>query len=258
MKQRILTGIIIACLFAVPFYLGGSWFSSLMFVIAFIAYTEWLKMGGISPIHFIGVISLSALTALFITTLFLEQSNYIVPIIAVITLVYLVTLVFNSLIKMEQFGFGLMGLVYIGVGCLSLAQLRNEEGLIWTLSILLMIISTDTGAYFIGKKWGKQKLAPKVSPNKTIEGMIGGTSVAILLSVFLQSAFQPFETYFYTILIALFVSLAGQLGDLVESAIKRYYGVKDSGKILPGHGGVLDRVDSWIFVFVVLSVLQLF
>lgn len=202
--------------------------------------------------------SIMALFGLFISVLFFQQEQFIAPIIAIIALFYLIYIVFQHSLTLEQTGVGFFGLIYIGFGFLSLAQLRVEEGIIWTLSILLIIIATDTGAYFIGKKWGKQKLAPNVSPNKTIEGSMGGILVSVVLVIFLQSALQPFEHYVQAILFALFVSIAGQLGDLVESAIKRHYGVKDSGKLLPGHGGVLDRTDSWIFVFIVLSIVQLF
>lgn len=258
MKQRLLTGIVLACLFILPFYFGGLWFSSFALVAATLAYIEWIKMPKLTEHRFFSIISVIGLIAMFVSVLYFGQEQFLFPIVALIGLFYLVLTVFQSTFTMEQAGVGLLGLVYIGFGFLSLAELRNIEGFIWTLSILLMIVSTDTGAYIIGKKWGKQKLAPMISPNKTIEGAMGGMFVAMVLTIFLQSAFQPFEHYIQAIFFSLFVSVAGQLGDLVESAMKRHYGVKDSGKVLPGHGGVFDRTDSWIFVFIALWIIQLF
>lgn len=257
LKQRIITGILIACLFAIPFYLGDIWFAGFTLVLALITYTEWLKMAKLAstPIVFWG--GLCALIGLFTCLFIFDTPNYLLSVLATLTLLYLVTMVFHTSFQLEQAGVSLIGFAYIGFGFLSLAHLRVEAGLIWTLSVLLLIVFTDTGAYFIGRKWGKRKLAPKISPNKTIEGAMGGLISALVLGIFLQSAFQPFESYAHTVFFALLISASGQLGDLVESAIKRQYGVKDSGNLLPGHGGVFDRTDSWIFVFLLLSVLPL-
>lgn len=111
-----------------------------------------------------------------------------------------------------------------------------------------MIWSTDSGAYFVGKSLGKRKLWPEISPNKTVEGFVGGIVIALVLSTIFQLVANLPIPYFYLLLITLFLSVFGQIGDLVESALKRHYDVKDSGKILPGHGGVLDRFDSFLFV----------
>ncbi len=109
----------------------------------------------------------------------------------------------------------------------------------------------------IGRKLGRHKLAPHISPNKTWEGSIGGTLVATVI-VGLYAYFYPQGNYslLTTILLIVIVSVIGQFGDLVESALKRYYGVKDSGKILPGHGGILDRFDSLLLVLPALHLLN--
>ena len=109
---------------------------------------------------------------------------------------------------------------------------------------------TDSGAYLIGRKLGKHKLAPHVSPNKTWEGSIGGSLVSVIV-VGLYLAFSPVKFAYglpIMLLLTVVLSVGGQIGDLIESAFKRHYGVKDSGKILPGHGGILDRFDSLLFV----------
>src|SRR5690606_996650 len=108
--------------------------------------------------------------------------------------------------------------------------------------------ATDTGAYFFGRAFGKHKLWPTISPKKTIEGAIGGIISACIVGISFHLIY-PFEHSFWMIvLVTILVSMVGQLGDLVESAYKRYFGVKDSGNILPGHGGILDRFDSLLFV----------
>ena len=107
----------------------------------------------------------------------------------------------------------------------------------------------DTGAYYTGTLIGKHKLAPKISPGKTIEGTIGGIVVCIITGLIVNYLFGNPLSSDWTIAFALLVAIAAILGDLVESSIKRGAGIKDSGDIVPGHGGVLDRFDSLIFVF---------
>ena len=122
---------------------------------------------------------------------------------------------------------------------------------VWVILYALLIVwITDSGAYLIGRKLGKHKLAPHVSPNKTWEGSIGGSLVSVIV-VGLYLAFSPVKFAYglpIMLLLTVVLSVGGQIGDLIESAFKRHYGVKDSGRILPGHGGILDRFDSLLFV----------
>ena len=119
----------------------------------------------------------------------------------------------------------------------------------------VIIWSTDTFAYLIGRKIGKHKLWPVISPNKTWEGSIGAVICAVILAaVYVNLA--PVGGDKTTLIIgSFFLSIVGQMGDLVESAYKRFYGVKDSGKILPGHGGILDRFDSTLFVLPIVALI---
>ncbi len=140
-----------------------------------------------------------------------------------------------------------MAAVFYAAGLFSFLWLVNAEfGFIWSLFGIVTTWATDTGAYFAGSAFGKTKLAPAISPNKTREGSLGGIAAAAMAAViFAVAADQP---VFYLILTAVFLSIIGQVGDLVESAMKREREVKDSGTIFPGHGGVLDRFDSLLFV----------
>lgn len=144
---------------------------------------------------------------------------------------------------------------YVGNGFHYFIAARNA-GLSVLFYALLIVWMTDSGAYLIGRKIGKHKLAPNVSPNKTWEGSVGGSIIATIVGV-LWICIYPIAGFniFEMLIITVVLSIAGQFGDLVESALKRYYRVKDSGKILPGHGGILDRFDSLIFI---LPLLHLF
>ena len=153
------------------------------------------------------------------------------------------------------------GLIYIVICCVSLVLIReSEQGLKVSLWMYLVVWSVDVGAYIFGKKFGKLKLAPEISPNKTYEGAILGSFCGIVTSVLLYNTFSSgaqdaFSLYSH-IIFTLIVVILAQLGDLSESFVKRLCGVKDSGNILLGHGGVLDRFDSFLivapFIFVVL------
>ena len=143
----------------------------------------------------------------------------------------------------------LMAFVYGQGGLTSLLALRlvPEHGLMWVISALLITWGNDTMAYFSGRLLGKHKLYPQVSPNKTWEGFLGGLVGAIGL-LFLQRAFFfPTLTVLDCFVLGTLGSILGPAGDLCESMLKRAYGVKDSGGIIPGHGGMLDRLDALIF-----------
>ncbi|MBR0179683.1 MAG: phosphatidate cytidylyltransferase [Firmicutes bacterium] len=132
------------------------------------------------------------------------------------------------------------GAAYIVLGFLAFFGVRQVGAMAWLLTV---IWSTDTAAYEIGRRWGKHKLAPEISPHKTWEGAVAGLVVGSILGI-IAALITTDAGWFAAFIVSLFISGVGQIGDLVESKVKRLAGVKDSGNLLPGHGGILDRFDS--------------
>lgn len=146
--------------------------------------------------------------------------------------------------------FIILGMVYIGIPFALLDFIAFDEDIFYTNTILGLLIlswSNDTAAYMVGSRFGKTKLFPSVSPKKTWEGSIGGVVITILIAV-LMSFFFKECTLTQWLVLAIIVVIFGSIGDLVESMLKRSYSIKDSGTLLPGHGGFLDRFDAFIFL----------
>jgi len=139
----------------------------------------------------------------------------------------------------------LFGILYVGYTLGHFLWLRNQqEGALLVLFVLLVTWAGDAAAYYVGKTCGSRPLAPRLSPNKTIEGFLGGLVVAPLIAWVAHIWFLPAVRPVDCLILGLLFTVLGLLGDLSESALKRYAGVKDSGGLIPGHGGMLDRVDS--------------
>ncbi len=140
-------------------------------------------------------------------------------------------------------------LLYLSIplGLLSIYIREIESYRFFILSIVVLIWLSDSGAYIVGSRVGKRKLIPRISPNKTVEGFLGSL-LAALIGAFILAKINNMRTSEWWIIVAIIVWIMGSLGDLVQSSIKRKYGVKDTGTILPGHGGLWDRFDSMIMV----------
>ena len=124
---------------------------------------------------------------------------------------------------------------------------KYSVGQKWLLFSLAVIFAGDISAYYIGTYFGKHKLCPAVSPGKTIEGSFGGLSANLLIGILAKVIFIPDLEWITCVLFCLSIGIAGQIGDLFESELKRTAGIKDSGALLPGHGGILDRIDALLF-----------
>lgn len=141
------------------------------------------------------------------------------------------------------------------------SSMTQYNGLL-LLAIFIFIWVNDTGAYLVGSRWGKRRLAPNISPKKSVEGSIGGLLLVLLSAVVLRLLLFPELSWLRILLIAAVVAIFGTIGDLFESSLKRQAGVKDSGKLIPGHGGILDRIDSLLLavpaVYLLLAFLDLY
>lgn len=152
---------------------------------------------------------------------------------------------------------------YVGVTVLFLALIKRDlfdSANAWLFTLIAMTFGSDTGAYFTGRALGKHKMAPILSPKKSIEGAVGGFASALIAGFIARFLAFPHLSIGQVILLVAVANFLAQMGDLSESLIKRSYGVKDSGNVIPGHGGVLDRVDAlifsapWIYLFAMFTI----
>lgn len=274
--QRILTAIVLIPLVIIAlFFAPLSIFSYLIIAVCALATWEWSHFLGMvektqKAIFMFLIISLLALLYLIPIDLSLKGKlyTYIICLSIVWWLIALLLVISypqsakywskSILIKLL---FALFTLIPFYISMLELRSINYDidryTGAVWLLYVFVLVWATDTGAYFAGRAIGKHKLAVKVSPGKTIEGFIGGVSLAILVCilVYLTGYFAiSFINFLISSLLAILVSV---LGDLTESMFKREAGIKDSGNLIPGHGGILDRIDSLTAAVPVFTALSL-
>ncbi len=253
MKQRIITGVIAGAGFIAILLSSGNLFSALLVLMALVAFYEFIHMYGMKGTQlavWIGYISVSYMVIPWERLFNLQSMPLDRMLWLLMALLMAVTVFSKNQTHFRHISILFIGIVYIGFGFYSMEAIRNgEHGLFWSLLLFACIWATDSGAYFTGWAIGKHLLWPTISPKKTIEGALGSVvfslAAAICFSIYAPEQL-PLER---AVLLGILISLVSQLGDLAESALKRVQNVKDSGTILPGHGGVLDRVDSWLFVF---------
>jgi len=249
LNPRIYTGLGLLLLVAVLFLNQTSAFI-LLVLVALISTKEWFDIfdyGIIIPYPLLLYSSLAPLVIAY----FYGLDNIHVPLFIFPIGVIVYTGTFVSYGIYEKFGSSYLFLIWFGTGIASIGYVLQNLGPLFTFLALISISLSDIAAYEFGKRYGKRKLSESISPNKTIEGffaglLIGSLSMFIVLNNYFELDFIP------TLLFSLIFILFGVLGDLFESRIKRTLEVKDSSDFLPGHGGVLDRVDSQILSFPVL------
>ena len=180
---------------------------------------------------------------------------WFVPLAVIIAMLMLVARVgrgtASAAVQSPAIGLTILGALYVGALFPFFALLRNRPGGVEVMVlILLLVMASDTGAYFTGSWLGRTKLAPKVSPKKTVEGAIGGLALCVVGGLLLRAPLVPGWSVAQSVLLSAAIAVLAQLGDLAGSALKRSAGVKDSGWIVPGHGGLLDRTCSMVFATV--------
>ena len=260
MLKRTITAIIAILLFF-PFVIYGGWpLAIVMLLIASIGLFELLRMRNLTDYK------IPVCLAMLLLWIFLLPDAVIADVLPIamnkinfLLIISLAILSYTVLLKnkftFNDAGFLILGTIYIGLGFHYFVASR-AFGLEYVFYAIVVILITDSGAYFSGNLFGKHKLLPEISPKKTIEGAIGGAIMAIVAGMTYNFIFPVHDSIIIVIIVSFFASLVGQTGDLVESGLKRHYNVKDSGQLLPGHGGILDRFDSWLFVFPFLHFIQ--
>ncbi|TYP77619.1 phosphatidate cytidylyltransferase [Paenibacillus methanolicus] len=256
MKQRIITGVIAGGFFIALTIIGGWFFYGLLLLLAIIGYGEFVRMNGLSwtnPASLLGFAGVLAFMLPWQEWSIDEPSGQFIAWLLMFGLLSITVFTKNQ-VKLDEAALLLLGAMYVGIGFQAMHEVRsaNGHGLLATIVAFCAIWSSDIGAYFFGKAFGKHKLWPAISPNKTIEGSIGGVLLSLAVALLFAVIYPDMIGFADAFWIGILAAVAGQLGDLIQSAYKRVRGIKDSGALLPGHGGVLDRCDSWIIVFPLL------
>lgn len=227
-------------------------FSLFLMLVMFLALLEFNRMGLAGQHRFEQVIAALAGSCVA-PLLHYQQYRLLLPLLTLVLLILSLLFLFRlppiSAIP-QRLGWLCLGLFYLPLLLGYLVLLRQyPHGREWIFLTLLVIMGCDSFAYFVGSNLGKRKLYPAVSPNKSVEGGIGGLLGAVVAVFVCRATFLPGIGIFEAIGIGLLLGVVGQLGDLFESLLKRACGVKDSGRMIPGHGGLLDRLDSLLFAF---------
>ena len=282
--MRFRSGLLIGIFGLIVVLIGGWVFTLATALLTYLALLEFFRMAefkGIKPATKTTLVSSSVIIiSTYLETIGLlegELSNSILPICSVGICTWLLLQPKSGTIS--DIAASIFGLFYLGFlpsywiklrgldsliissnrDFISFENLSNTTGLYLTLTSCLLIVASDIGSYFIGKSIGRTSLSP-ISPSKTVEGLIGGISCSILLAIFFAYLLNWENPFLVGVLYGILISLMALVGDLIESMMKRDAKIKDSGTFLPGHGGILDRIDSYIFtpsvlyyIFVILK-----
>ena len=265
MMKRVLTALVLIPLVLLLVFKGPFWLiTPVVGAIAELALWEYLTLADSTGAKTPRIAAVLCVALLFLFTF--RRPEYMGPLLGAITLALLILCAFRSPLKrvLPDAAYSVFGVFYIGLSLTTLPLLSAQENGPSLLVFLLFVVwAGDIAALYIGRTWGRKKLAPAISPGKSWEGSaasIAGslaiTGLLLWLSTTLQAHGIPDLSYpgpvTRWLILAAILNVAAQVGDLVESAIKRGAGVKDSGSLLPGHGGVLDRIDALLIAAPVL------
>ena len=272
LARRVLFSVIAIPLAVGVIWQGGAWLATLLSIIAALAAWELFRIaraGGVAPFDVAGIV-LSAAIPLAVHAHYLRVFTPTMAMLALVPLILLAAAIWFRGVggrPLLAVAVTMFGAIYSG-GMLAFGYaLRYHDyavgaaaGVALVALPLALTWGTDIAAYFVGRALGKKKLIPSVSPGKTVAGAIGGLAAAVLIAwayeaFVLRPVAQLGMRLHHVVLFGILVSIAAQVGDLAESLIKREAGVKDSSHLIPGHGGVLDRFDSLLFVLPVAYLL---
>ncbi len=247
---RGLSGAVYVAVFVAAILAGYEYVGTLLLIFMIFSLWEFYKIN-ITGDVFSKMVHMTMAGVIFAISLMATDSDYLLPPLAwLIIPISLISYVIGQEKDIRQWAILIGGVCYVTVPLMLfyhsawLAQGYDAWGL---LTILILIWSSDTFAYLVGRTFGRHKPAPEISPGKTWEGWLGGLAGTILVSLIIYY-FKGSESLSYHILIALLVCVFGVIGDLFESKMKRNLRLKDSGRMMPGHGGFLDRFDSMLMI----------
>ena len=246
---RVLSAIVLTAIIAVGLYFGGYVWSALAAAVFALTYREWERMVTLKPLAPMGVALIGVLAAAALVFPAFGPLGTV----AVMTGGIVVALFGESAARPWRVG----GLAFFGLVLVAVLGMRGTgtAGIVagWYLGVV--IASNDTGAFFVGRMIGGARLAPMISPAKTVSGAVGGWLIGTTAGSLFWWLFVSTSPLWIGILFSGAIGLAGQFGDLTESAVKRIFRVKDSGDMIPGHGGLMDRLDSVSFGILLLFVI---
>ena len=247
MAKRTISALVGGPFFLGLIYLGGQYTALLVAVLTLLALREFMQIG-----EHMGIRAWSKLTML-VTVVWLISLLFGGAELRLTVLVFWLLIGLGRLAltyprtSLSEASYNILAVLYAVVLLSHLYLLRQlPSGIKWTFLTIGLVWATDTGAYLIGRQFGSHLLAPQVSPKKTVEGSLGGLLFSIAVALVFWRIVGGINWIMY-ISMGVIIGISAQIGDLFESALKRSAGVKDSGKLIPGHGGILDRFDSLIF-----------
>jgi phosphatidate cytidylyltransferase len=276
-RRRVVGSVLVVVVGLVPLFVGGPVFALLMMLLGIACYREYLEL--VARVNPSGIGSFAQIGYAVVLTLgfapLVDQSPTSLLLVTFLAVVSPLVLLFPRAMQPGGFsGWSLAstGSLYLGIPIYAAVATRSSSGTIdapwlseatrrlavawdpaprglaWVLTVVLAIWVGDSVALFVGRSIGKHKLAPMISPNKSREGAFGGIVASMAVGAV---SFQTFGLghWWIGLIAGAVIGLAGQIGDLAESLLKRQAGVKDSGSVVPGHGGVLDRIDALLFAF---------
>jgi phosphatidate cytidylyltransferase len=259
--KRVVTAVVLIPLVLLLIFKGPFWLiTPVIAIVAELALWEYLELADATGAKTPRIAAMIAVALLFLCVF--RRPDFLGPLLGALALALLIACAFRSPLKrvLPDTAYSVFGMLYVGMPLTTLPLLSEQENGPSLLLFLFFVVWTgDTAAYYVGRAWGRRKLAPAISPGKTWEGSVASVAGSVLIALLLvllsgalsrgnfgrlSSVLSFPGSILGWITLSVVLNVAAQVGDLVESALKRGAGVKDSGSLLPGHGGVLDRIDA--------------